>query len=54
MAKASGAVLNDFELRTEVHVVRHPDRYQDPRGTMMWDRVMRLVAARETASRGVA
>jgi len=54
MAKASRAVLNGFELRTEVHVVRHPDRYQDPRGTLMWDRVMRLVAAREAAQGRVA
>jgi hypothetical protein len=54
MAKASRAVLNGFELRTDAHVVRHPDRYQDPRGTLMWDRVMRLIAAREAANRGAA
>jgi hypothetical protein len=54
MAKASRVVLDGFELRTDVHEVRYPDRYQDPRGTLMWDRVMRFVAAREAANRGVA
>ena len=54
MAKASRAVLNSVELRTDVHVVRYPDHYQDPRGTLMWDRVMRLVTARGAARRGAA
>jgi len=54
MAKASRVVLDGFELRTEAHVVRYPDRYQDPRGTLMWDRVMRLIAAREAARQGAA
>ena len=55
MAKASRIVLDGFELRTDVHLVRYPDRYPDPRGTVMWDRVMRLIAAREGAKqRGVA
>lgn len=54
MAKASRIVLDGFELRTDVHVVRYPDRYQDPRGALMWDRVMRLIAAREAARQGAA
>ena len=55
MAKASRIVLDGFELRTDVHPVRYPDRYSDPRGTVMWDRVMRLIAAREGAKQqGVA
>ena len=49
MAKASRIVLDGFELRTDVHPVRYPDRYHDPRGAVMWDRVMRLIAAREGA-----
>jgi hypothetical protein len=53
-AKASRVVLDGFELRTEATLVRHPDRYQDPRGTLMWDRVMRLVAARKATRRGAA
>jgi DNA polymerase I len=54
MAEASRTVLNGFELRTEVSIVRHPDRYHDPRGTLMWDRVMRLIAAREAVRQGAA
>jgi DNA polymerase I len=47
MAEASRAVLNGFELRTDAALIRHPQRYQDPRGAVMWDRVSRLVAARQ-------
>jgi DNA polymerase family A len=54
MAKASRVVLAGFELRTDVNVVRYPDRYQDPRGTVMWERVMKLVAKREAAKQVVA
>jgi DNA polymerase-1 len=49
MAEASRIVLNGFELRTDVHVVKYPDRYMDERGTVMWDRVMRLIAERQSA-----
>jgi DNA polymerase I-like protein with 3'-5' exonuclease and polymerase domains len=54
MAKASRAVLDGFELRTDVHVVRYPDHYSDPRGVRMFDQVMRLIATREAARQGVA
>ena len=54
MAKASRVVLGGFELRTDVNVVRYPDRYQDPRGAVMWQRVLKLVAKREAAKRVVA
>jgi DNA polymerase I len=54
MAKASRVVLDGFELRTDVNVVRHPDRYQDPRGVVMWERVMKLVAKREAVKQVVA
>jgi hypothetical protein len=54
MAKASRAVLGGFELRTEAKLIRHPDRYQDPRGEVMWRRVMRLIEEREAANRGAA
>jgi hypothetical protein len=49
MAKASRLVLDGFELRTDVNVVRHPDRYQDPRGTVMWQRVTELISQRDAA-----
>jgi hypothetical protein len=32
-----------------VLLVRYPDHYSDPRGTVMWDRVMRLIADCEGA-----
>ena len=46
MAEASRIVLNGFELRTDVHVVRYPDRYMDPRGAVMWACVQDLIAKR--------
>src|SRR5262249_39706099 len=45
MAEASRAVLAGFELGTDVKIVRWPDRYSDPRGVEMWDRVCKLVVA---------
>jgi hypothetical protein len=54
MAKASRDVLAGFELRTEVKFVRYPGRYSDRRGRVMWRRVMKLIAARESAKRGAA
>lgn len=50
MAEASGIVLNGFELRTNVSVTKWPDRYMDPRGAVMWDRVCRLLALRRSAA----
>jgi DNA polymerase-1 len=44
MLEASRAVLGGFEVRTDATLVRYPDRYTDPRGTVMWDRVTRLIA----------
>jgi DNA polymerase I len=43
MAEASRAVLAGFELATDVKAVRWPDRYSDPRGFEMWNRVCGLV-----------
>jgi DNA polymerase I len=54
MAKASSIVLAGFELRSDVKFVRHPSRYHDTRGALMWDRVMRLIAAREAIQHEVA
>jgi DNA polymerase-1 len=47
MAEASRAVLDGFELRSDVSITRYPDRYMDPRGAVMWERVMRLLRAPE-------
>jgi hypothetical protein len=43
MREASSVILRGFELRTDVRVVRYPDRYSDSRGTVMWRRVMGLL-----------
>jgi DNA polymerase I len=46
MDEASRAVLDGFVVRTDVKIVRHPDRYTDPRGAVMWERVMKLIVKR--------
>jgi DNA polymerase-1 len=43
MAEASRIVLGGFELGTDVSITRWPNRYMDPRGKVMWDRVMGLL-----------
>jgi hypothetical protein len=43
MGEASQVVLNGFELGTDVSVSRWPSRYMDPRGRVMWDRVVGLL-----------
>jgi DNA polymerase I-like protein with 3'-5' exonuclease and polymerase domains len=42
MAEASQIVLAGFPLRTEAKVVRHPQRYMDKRGKVMWEAVCEL------------
>jgi len=49
MAEASRIILNGFELRTDVNVIRYPDRYMDPRGVVMWEKVRGLIEAIERA-----
>jgi hypothetical protein len=44
MREASEIVLSGFPLRTDAKVIRHPDRYIDPRGEAMWETVSRLLA----------
>jgi len=43
MQRASEAVLPGFALRTDAKIVRFPDRYEDPRGKVMWDIVFELL-----------
>jgi hypothetical protein len=43
MAEASRAVLGGLEVGTDAEVVRWPNRYADPRGQTMWDRVTELL-----------
>jgi hypothetical protein len=48
MGRASRIVLGGFEARTDAEVVRHPQRYMDPRGNDMWGRVTQLLETIET------
>jgi DNA polymerase I len=43
MVEASRAVLAGFGLGVDANVVHWPDRYSDPRGAVMWDRVSKLL-----------
>jgi hypothetical protein len=43
MRRASRLVLDGFELRSEVKVLDWPNRYEDPRGRVMWELVWELV-----------
>jgi DNA polymerase-1 len=54
MAEASRFVLGGFELATDVKVVRWPDRYMDPRGVEMWNRVCGLVSKAEPNKGGLS
>jgi hypothetical protein len=40
MQEVSSAVLGGFKLRSDVKTVRFPARFNDPRGTFMWNKVM--------------
>jgi DNA polymerase I len=42
MSEAGRIVLNGFELRTDVDVVKYPDRYMDERGEKMWAIISKL------------
>ena len=44
MRQASEIVLDGFPLRTSVAITRYPDRYSDPRGVTMRERVQRPLA----------
>ena len=44
MAEASAIVLGGFRLRSDVKIVRWPDRYMDERGREFWGRVVSLLA----------
>jgi DNA polymerase I len=52
MAESSRIVLAGFELSSDAHITRYPDRYRDPgsRGDKMWRDVMRLIARPKTSA----
>jgi hypothetical protein len=43
MRQASSAVLSGFELRSDAKTVVSPGRYEDERGTEMWQTVMGIL-----------
>jgi hypothetical protein len=43
MAKASAVVLGGFRLRTSATIIRHPNRFMDPRGERFWHTVLDLI-----------
>lgn len=43
MSKASRAVLYGITVSTDVKIVRHPDRYTDPRGSEFWETLHKLL-----------
>lgn len=45
MAEASEVVLDGFRLRSDVKLIRAPERYGDARGESMWATVMNLLEA---------
>jgi hypothetical protein len=45
MEKASEVVLGGVRVRTDAKIIRHPDRYDDPRGAVLWQEIQRLVPA---------
>jgi hypothetical protein len=47
MQRAGRIVLGGVEIRTDVDVIRWPDRFSDPRGEAMWERVTGIVGQLE-------
>ena len=43
MQEAGAVVLGGFPLRTDVEIVRYPDRYSDERGRKMWQKVLKIL-----------
>jgi DNA polymerase I len=59
MRRASRVILNPsaegtIELRVDAKIVRYPDRYTDPRGTELWETVLRLLDERQERERETA
>jgi hypothetical protein len=45
MGEASRVVLDGLEIDTEAEIIAYPDRYADPRGAVMWERITQLLDA---------
>ena len=58
MRRASRVIFNaaadgKFELRTDYKIIRYPDRFTDPRGTEVWETVLKLLAERRKRQESV-
>jgi hypothetical protein len=49
MDQASELVLYGFRLRTDVDLIRWPDRYRDARGAIFFDEMVRKLEKRSTS-----
>ena len=48
MGDASEAVLGaGYRCKTDADIIRHPGRYEDPRGVETWNRIMAILAELE-------
>lgn len=54
MGRASRAILNGFEVRTEANIVRYPDRFEDERGGPIWNLLMETLERVEAADANAA
>jgi DNA polymerase-1 len=54
MRRASHIILGAIELRTDVKIVRYPDRFTDSRGTELWETVLQLLAERSQRQEAAA
>jgi DNA polymerase I len=43
MGQASEAVLAGFRLGTDAKIIRPPERYMDPRGEVMWEKIQSIL-----------
>src|SRR5262249_12621106 len=50
MREAGEIVFAGFQLRTDAKIIRHPDRYLDPRGERFWQTVQTLLAEANAAA----
>jgi hypothetical protein len=50
MARASEVILGGFRLRSDVEIIRHPDRLRDERGVKFWCQIMAILEAVDDAS----
>ena len=49
MREASQLVLRGIELRTDVKIISHPNRYLDGRGEKMWVRILKILSEMRAA-----